>query len=219
MSRRRRGYQWADTIPIRSARELARAINNRRTAFATPQSRLSESTGVDLATLRRVEQGDHEVPFGVVVRLVDALELDLELRPRGSDFAPRPPTKVSELGLSPRTMSALKRVRIENLDQLGSATAMLELPELGGGTELHEIVCALSRHGLSLRQGNVPGDRDREIFRLRVVEGLTLDELGKEFDLRRERIRQILNLFFGLTGTPPAATNRRRGKPTLASPP
>jgi hypothetical protein len=36
--------------------------------------------------------------FWVVRLIVNALGLDIELRPRGSKFIPRPPTKSSNLG-------------------------------------------------------------------------------------------------------------------------
>ncbi len=212
MNGSRRGYMWADTIPIPSAGALGREIGRRRKAFGLSQRKLATATGVEPSAISRLELGgDHDVPFGVVVRLAAALELDLELRPRGSQFTPRPPTNVGELGLSPDTISALTSAAIERVDQLGSATVMLALPEFSGNA-LYEVVCALNRYGLSLPvdRGRVPGDRDREILRLRVVEGLTLKELARRFKLHAERVRQILSDYFGLTGAPPAAVERRR---------
>jgi hypothetical protein len=88
---------------------------------------------------------------------------------------------------------------------------MLARPEFPGGAELYEIVCALNRHGILLPMSGthrVPGDREREIFRLRIVEGMTLGELARRYNLSDGRIRQIL-AFFGLSGAPPAASRRR----------
>ncbi len=153
------------------------------------QLQLGAAAGVEPRAISRLEvRGDGDVRFDAVVRLVEVLELDLELRPRGSDFTPRPPTKLNELGLSAGTMSTLTLAEIENVGELSSAKAMLARPHFSDGTELHEIVCALSRYGLSLHHGHVPGAREREIFRLRVVEGLTLKELGMEFGVQTERI-------------------------------
>jgi hypothetical protein len=163
----------------------------------------------------RLELGrEKTAEFRAVLLIVNVLGLDIELRPRGSKFTPRKPTKVNELGLSPDALAVLHRAGIEAVDQLGSARVMLERPEFSRGSELFEVVCALNRHGLSLpiNRGHIPSDRDREIFRLRIVEGLTLDQLAQRFGLHRERIRQVLSHFFGLTGTPPAA--RRGAKPT-----
>lgn len=47
------------------------------------------------------------------------------------------------------------------------------------------------------------------MLRLRVVKGMTLDEIAAIFDLHRERIRQLFRLHFRLVGTPPAARSRR----------
>lgn len=38
-------------------------------------------------------------------------------------------------------------------------------------------------------------EREREMYRLRVVEGLTLRELGERFGIGPERVRQILNRY------------------------
>lgn len=61
----------------------------------------------------------------------------------------------------------------------------------------------------------MPDHRNREIFRLRIVEGLTLTALGERFGLNRERVRQILAVYFGLTETPPAAKRSANVKPRL----
>lgn len=80
--------------------------------------------------------------------------------------------------------------------------------------ELYEIVCQLSQHGLSLPPiwgGRIraPGARELEMFRLRLVERLTLAEVGERTGVSQERVRQILRLHFGLTDKPP----RPRGRP------
>jgi transcriptional regulator with XRE-family HTH domain len=204
-------HAWAETIPIPSAAALAGAISRRRHTLGVSQKSLAEKTGVAASVIRRLELHEDDVSISIVVLLASALQLDLELRPRGSKFTPRPPTKLDELGLSQNTMSALKKEGLTRVDQLGSATLMLALPELGRGSELYEIVCALNRHGVSLpttRSHRIPSDRDREVLRLRIVDGMTLSELARQFGLKPKRIRQILG-FFGLSGAPPAAYRRR----------
>src|SRR5271154_200959 len=195
-------YMWAETIPIPSSAALGRAISRRRKTLGVSQKRLADETGVAASAISRLElHGDDGVLLETAVLLVKALALDLELRPRGSKFTPRPPTKLDELGLSQSTMSAATKAGLAEVDQLGSATSMLARPEFARGSELYEIVCALNRHGISLPMTHVhrlPGDRDREIFRLRIVEGMTLSELARRFRLNAERIRQIL-AFFGLS--------------------
>ncbi len=170
-------------------------------------------TGAPASAISRLElEGDESVPLGLVLRVIEALELDLELRPRGSKFTRRPPTKLSELGLSPNTMSALTTEGLEDLGQLGSATSMLSRTRFHSGVELYEIVCALNRYALSLptsRASRVRGDRDREIFRLRIVDGLMLSEIAQLHNINVERVRQVLTCH-GLDGPPPAASLRRK---------
>jgi hypothetical protein len=94
----------------------------------------------------------------------------------------RAPAKLNELGLSPNTMSALRKEGLEEVDQLCSATSMLGRPEFRDGIALYEIVCALNQHGRRLPMSNARGissDRDLEIFKLRIVEGLLLRELAQ----------------------------------------
>jgi AraC-like DNA-binding protein/DNA-binding CsgD family transcriptional regulator len=122
--------------------------------------------------------------------------------------------RLAELALSPAALASLEAAGINDVEQLARHTAaeLIERPEFRDGAELHEIVCELNRHGLALlaRSGrHIQTWREREIFRLRVVKGLTLDELAAIFGLHRERIRQLLRLHFRLVGSPPAARARR----------
>ena len=89
-------------------------------------------------------------------------------------------------------------------------------PRVSSGVELHELICELHRHGLtpfSRHGGHVQAEREREMFRLRAVEGLTLAQIGGRFDVSGARVRQLLKLHFGLDGVPPAARRRRSTKP------
>lgn len=212
---------WAETIRVSSVSALGNALGRRREQLHLTQQKLGKTASVRAQSISLLEHqfGDYEnMPVSDIIRLADALELDLELRPRGSRFTPRRPTKVVELNLSPQTMAALTSAGIERIAQLGSATSLLQLPAFAGGAELHELVCALNRHGISLPTNRsrsvIPSDRDREIFRLRVVDGLTLTELARRFDLHNERVRQILSVHFGLTGVPPNRKPRRRAAQT-----
>lgn len=130
--------------------------------------------------------------------------------------------RVTELDLSATALVCLRAADIADVDQLVQHSAD-ELVRKGfGALELYEVVCQLNRRGTSLPAfpgGHVymPNDRSREIFRLRIVEGLTLKAVGEHFDINAERVRQILSKHFGLRGSPPtvkarkwAETERRR---------
>jgi sigma-70-like protein/RNA polymerase alpha subunit len=114
---------------------------------------------------------------------------------------------LSELGLSPAALACLEAAGITDASHLATHTAS-ELIDSGHfrPTELHEIVCRLNEHGRSLppiRGGRawVPSARNREMLRLRLIEGLTLDEVGKRTGVSQERVCQLLRLHFGLSGT------------------
>jgi AraC-like DNA-binding protein len=128
---------------------------------------------------------------------------------------------VNELALSQAVLPSLAKVGIHKVEQLaGHRTGeLLRRPELSSGVELYELICELHRHGLtpfSGHGGHIQTAREREMFRLRAVEGLTLDEIGERFSVKRERVRQLLKLHFRLDGVPPAA-NVRRARARLQS--
>lgn len=204
---------WGGTIPIDSVAGFGRAISHRRHALHFSQRQLGARAEVPPTAISRLElERDDTVSLCVVLRLIDALGLDLELRPRGSRFTPRPPTELCELSLSAGTMSALEKEALESIHQLGPATDMLARPAFADGTALFEIVCALNRYGLSLsgNRNHIPSGRDRAILKLRIIEGRTLKEIARTCGLNGERVRQILYAGFGLTGTPPNAMRRRK---------
>ena len=209
----------AHPLVIDSADSLGIAVYLRRKSLKLTQQKVADRASLKGTTVSQLERGHGATtPFGVVLLIVSALGMDIELRPR--DWTPTgddpldPATSVADIGLSPETLACLRIAGISEIGQLGRADELIRQPEFSKGSELYEIVCALNRHGLSLPANGrqrVPGDREREIFRLRVVEGLTLPEVAERIGgIRSERVRQLLSFYFRLTGTPPAAKKRRR---------
>ncbi len=122
---------------------------------------------------------------------------------------------VTELDLSPAAFAYLRAADITDVDQLVRHPCD-ELVLFGfGAAELYEIVCQLNERGLSLPATSrspiyVPrSERYREMFRLRLVEGRTLADVGGRTGVSKERVRQVLGQNFGLRGTPPTAKARR----------
>jgi len=125
--------------------------------------------------------------------------------------------RVTELELSPAALACLEIAGIHEVDQFaGRRTGeLIQRPEFRDGVELYEIACVLSRRGLSLSghpRHAAAKRRELEMFRLRVIEGLTLEDIGSRFGIKQERVRQLLALHFGMSGIPPAA--KRRNAPT-----
>jgi len=121
--------------------------------------------------------------------------------------------RVDEPTLSQAVLPSLAKAGIHEVEQLAEHDlgGLLRRPEFRSGVELYELICELHRHGLtpfSCEDGHIYSERECEVFRLRVVEGLTLDQIGERFGITRESVRRLLSLHFGLNGVPPAARRR-----------
>jgi transcriptional regulator with XRE-family HTH domain len=204
---------------VTSAETVGIAISLQRKHLKLTQQDVADAAGVDRTVISQLERAREDTaPFRVVLAVVNALDIDLELRSR--HWTPEgqhpldPQTSIVELGLTLDTLDRLQAADIHEVGQLGEASDLIrQHPELSGGTELYELVRVLNRRGLTLpisRRQRVPGERELEIFRLRVVEGLSLEAIAEPFGLKSERVRQILNYSFGLRGTPPAAKEHKR---------
>jgi DNA-directed RNA polymerase sigma subunit (sigma70/sigma32) len=78
-----------------------------------------------------------------------------------------------------------------------------------------DIICTLNQRERMLPCSarwttRMPDERNREVFRLRVVEGLSLADTAKQLGISQERVRQLLKVYFGIRGRPPATKTRRQ---------
>jgi hypothetical protein len=70
--------------------------------------------------------------------------------------------------------------------------------------EVYDVIVALRARGKAVTNyprrsaRKVPSARDVEIFRLRMVEGLTLRQTGEAVGIGPERIRQIMRTHYGI---------------------
>jgi transcriptional regulator with XRE-family HTH domain len=209
-------------LTIDSADMLGIAIRLQRKNLKLTQQTVADRADVERTVVSQLEQGLGDTAhFRVVLLVVHALDMDVEVRSRRWTHDGGNPldlaTSVADIGLTPDALACLRAADIHEVGQLGSASELIQRPEFSKGTELYQIVCVLNRHGLSLpthRRQRIPGDREREMFRLRVVEGLTLQEVAERVGVKSERVRQLLNFYFRLTGTPPAAKEHKRAATT-----
>ncbi len=121
--------------------------------------------------------------------------------------------RVNQLALSQAFLPSLAKAGIHTVEQLAEQNLgeLLRQPEFRSGVELYELIRELHRHRLTpfaARGAHVQTEREREMFRLRAVEGLTLAQIGERVGVTTERVRQLLKLHFGLSGTPPAVKRR-----------
>jgi AraC-like DNA-binding protein len=121
--------------------------------------------------------------------------------------------RVTELDLSPAARLCLEVADIYDVDHLleHGTGRLIQRPEFSKGAELYEIVRELHRRGLTFSRpgGHIQGERELEMFRLRTVVGLSLDEIGERFNLTRGRVHQLLRLHFRLDAVPPATRAHR----------
>jgi transcriptional regulator with XRE-family HTH domain len=123
----------------------------------------------------------------------------------------------SELGRVLQERRGELRLSREGVARLtGVEPAVLADLERGEGTIALQaallIVQALGLDiGVEAIHSHAPRAREYDMFRLRAVEGLTLEEIAGRYGLHRERVRQILRAHFRL-GEPWAASARRQAR-------
>lgn len=66
-------------MTIRSIRDLAAVVRGRRTELGLSQAELAERTGVSRKWIYEFEGGKPSAEFGLVLRVLDALDLALEV--------------------------------------------------------------------------------------------------------------------------------------------
>jgi ribosome-binding protein aMBF1 (putative translation factor) len=119
--------------------------------------------------------------------------------------------RLSEYGFKPATIACLHNAGIDATWELDDHTYReliwhSQIP----APILYDVLCVLHQQDKTLKPTTRKNarpltERNLEIFRLRVVEGHTLKEVGEQVSIGTERVRQILARHFGLYGEPPAA--------------
>lgn len=190
---------------------MGMCIRLRRKRLKWTQAEIAERAGVARSLVSRIELGrDDKIEVAPALRVLNALELDVEVRARNLTFVPVPPTRLDELGLSPSTLAAFHSAGLREVAQMPTLEKLVARRQFRSGEALFEAMCALSRHGIVVRGGVVPEERELEMLKLRIVDGLTLKAIGERYGVIGERVRQLLAAYFGLHGVPPAATGSSR---------
>lgn len=71
---------------VSTALDLAAAIKGRRKDLRLTQAALAKSAGVARSWLAMVEGGKTSVDFGLILRVLDVLDLRIDVSPRSSEF-------------------------------------------------------------------------------------------------------------------------------------
>jgi hypothetical protein len=176
------GMGWCRVGPPRAV-EL-KLYRNRPALLKALESRLeSERYGMTEAASRaEYRQAARRV------RLIEAFRREAEEKPE-------PPIPENELGL----WDGHKR------KQLLAAGA-----DLTNAEDFYYFAAERVAHDEPLVSSHPPTPRHLEMLRLRLVEGLTLREVGERAGITASRVSQSLGDYFGVQGIPPAAKERRR---------
>ena len=124
--------------------------------------------------------------------------------------------RLNELGLRPATLACLLDAGICTTYELLDHTCR----ELVWHSEISSTRSSADSTAMAwcCRRGPEAGRRGcrvsaiLEVFRLRVVEGCSLKETGARVGIGSERVRQILSVYFGVIGKPPAVKAHRQGQ-------
>jgi transcriptional regulator with XRE-family HTH domain len=128
-----------------------------------------------------------------------------------------PVNSAPELGRVLQERRGELRLSHEGVSRLtGVEPAVLSGLETGDGTiSLQIALLIVQALGLDISvepiRTHAPQAREYDMFRLRAVEGLTLEEIAVRHGLHRERVRQILRAHFRL-GEPWTANARRKAR-------
>lgn len=141
---------------------------------------------------------------------------ELPQRRRNSSFprARRKPVALHEMGLRPATLAALVDAGIVNTYRLLEYSCReLIWHSAIRPDQVYEVLRRLDGLGMGLpptpQAGvRVPGERNLEFLRLRVVEGRTNQEVAARMGVTIVRVRQVLAWYFGLRGVPLAARRK-----------
>lgn len=124
--------------------------------------------------------------------------------------------RTSQLHISAATFACLQAADIHSISDFNRypCDALLSSPHFGA-LEIAEVVRELNKHGITLpplpgRPERIPATPRYEVFRLRLIDGLTYAAIGDRVGLTQERVRQILSAHYGLKRRPPAVDARRR---------
>jgi hypothetical protein len=101
------------------------------------------------------------------------------------------------------------KVKTPELDLSESARGLLRAHRVDP-TDAHAVYQFAEKQAARGKRlvGPVPEERNLEILRLRILDGLTLREIGERTGLTGGRVGAILSDYFGVSGTPAAAKAR-----------
>ena len=195
--------------------EKLRAERERRNLS---QGVLAEIANVHRTHIGALELGQREPHLSMLLILADALSKPLGvllaglLVPRERKAATHhkrgqpavedaPPPEPPERTLRHGELRIFCRSRLEQLRRAGA--------DLTDAEGFYYFAAERAAHGEPIASAGAPEPRHVEMLRLRLLEGLTLREIGERTGVGGSTVGQLLAHYFGIEGVPPAAKARR----------
>jgi transcriptional regulator with XRE-family HTH domain len=182
------------------------------------QDALAETANVHRTHIGALELGQREPHLSMLLILADALSVPVGALLAGL-FVPRrrkaakhhkrgqPPTHDSTPAERPEwtlwhgELRIFCRYRLEQLRRAGA--------DLTDAEDFYYFAAERAAHGEPVASAGAPEPRHVEMLRLRLLEGLTLREIGERTGVAQSTVAQLLAHYFAVEGVPPAAKARR----------
>ncbi len=173
-------------------------LHQLRAEHGVSKDELARRTGLHNTAIRRYERGAREPRLSAIERLARGLDLPpralVEDAPRESS---EPPIPKGELDIwSPYDRKRLLKAGADLTD----------------AEDFYYFAAERVAHDEALVSAVPPERRHLEMLRLRLIEGLTLREVGEQTGVTGTTVMHLLSHYFGVRGVPPAAKARRRKK-------
>ena len=172
---------------------FGRRLHQLRAELGVSKDELARRTGLHNTAIRRYERGAREPRLSAIERLARGLDLP----PRAlMEDAPRPSRSDEPDIWSPYDRKLLLKAGADLTDV----------------EDFYYFAAERVAHDEALVSAVPPERRHLEMLRLRMIEGLTLREVGEQTGVTGTTVMHLLSHYFGVRGVPPAAKTRRRKK-------
>lgn len=180
---------------------LGRAVRQIREEQEVSRATLAPLVGVSEDAIAEIESGCADPSYELLQKIADRLGVPLVIIvSRAQGGARRGRRAEPTLKLSARALEHVEAAGVDPSDPKG----------------IYAVAERQYARGESMN-GHLPERRHLEMLRLRLIGGLTFDEIGKRHGVGKSRVPQILNTYFGVHGVPPAAKARPRKRHSKAT--
>lgn len=181
---------------VRATGDFGRRLREVRGELGVTQKQLADVAEMQSATLSRMEQGATDPHLSTVLRLARSLNV-----PPRRLVEDAPPVELPGAALRASELNIFCEHRREQLRVMGA--------DLTDAEDFYYFAAERVAHREPIASAGVPEPRHLTMLRLRLLDGLTLREVGQRTGVSGGAVAQLLRHYFAIEGTPPAAMARR----------